>query len=475
LPAGGARVTIRRACSASPEIRADEWRVGQRKAMTTVGDILAVSLLGVIATCSNVFGAALGLYFPLSKRLLSCILAFASGALISALAIDLAYKGAVSLQSGGASKSLTWTLIGGGFAIGALIYYVAARYLEQQGAAIRYPTRFREYARERKRENAAEIIALLSRCALLRHLPPEDIGEILPCVRSRSLDPGEILFRAGDPGDALYIVAAGKVEVIDGGAEDARVLADLEPGQAFGEMALLSGGARTATVRAAGATELLTIEKQDFDDLVAHDRQMASAVEQMSHERAVRNLAAGGGSAHKWAQVANSSIDHLTRKESDQIFAEAADGAGLAIVFGNILDTIPGCLVIGAQFVSFQNLSYTLLVGMFLGGIPEAAASAAMLRKAKYRPSTIFLLWSIVMLAGILAAIAGKALLGGSQSVTGIFTQAIAGGAVLALIVHAMIPESLEEAGSLVVLPTVGGFLFAFYLSISNLFASARI
>jgi zinc transporter ZupT len=158
----------------------------------------------------------------------------------------------------------------------------------------------------------------------------------------------------------------------------------------------------------------------------------------------------------------------LTRKGSDQIFAEVADGAGLAIVFGNILDTIPGCLVIGSQFVNFGNLSATLLVGMFLGGIPEAAASASMLRKAKYRPSTIFLLWSTVMVSGVLAAIAGKVLLGGTESSAAIFFQAIAGGAVLALVAHAMIPDAIEEAGSLIVLPMVGGFLFAFYLALGE-------
>ena len=281
------------------------------------------------------------------------------------------------------------------------------------------------------------------------------------------------MFRKGDDGDALYIVAKGMVEVIDEGidASDTRVLAKLGPGHAFGEMALLSGGSRTATVRASSDTELLAIEKQDFDDLIASDHQLAAAVEHLSHERAIKNLTAGGTSAQTWAKVASSNLEHLTRKESDQIFAEVADGAGLAIVFGNILDTIPGCLVIGSQFVSFGNLSATLLVGMFLGGIPEAAASASMLRKANYRPSTIFLLWSTVMVAGVLAAIAGKVLLGGTESTAAIFFQAIAGGAVLALVAHAMIPEAIEEAGSLIVLPTVGGFLFAFYLALGEMFA----
>jgi CRP-like cAMP-binding protein len=440
--------------------------------MSTFVSLLMVSLLGVIATSSNLLGAALGLYFPLSKRFLSCILAFAAGALISALAIELAYQGAEQLHGRGMGVHESWLIIGGGFAVGAVIYYVAALFLERKGAAIRYPTRFREYARERKRQDTAATIQLLARCDLLRHLPPEDIEEILPCVRDRALAPGEILFRAGDQGDALYIVAKGKVEIMESGGANKQdhVLAELGPGQAFGEMALLSGGKRTATVRAAEQSELLAIEKRDFDDLIAHDHQLAAAVARLSHERALKNLSTGGANPDTWAKIASSNLEHLSRKESDEIFAAAADGAGLAIVFGNFLDTIPGCLVIGSKFVSLDSLSLTLLVGMFLGGIPEAAASAAMLRKANYRPRTIFLFWSAVMLVGVLAAIAGKLFLGGGQSIASVFAEATAGGAVLALVAHAMIPEAIEDAGSLIVLPTVGGFLFAFYLSLSATF-----
>ncbi|HUJ04368.1 MAG TPA: cyclic nucleotide-binding domain-containing protein [Rhizomicrobium sp.] len=438
--------------------------------MVAVGDIFAVALLGLLATCSNLAGAALGLYFRISKLVLSGILAFAAGALINALAIDFAYKGAETLHGRGADERTTLLILGGGFAIGALFYYVAARFLEEKGAAVRYPTRFREYARERKREHVKETIELLSGCDLLRHLPAEDIEQILPCVRSRHLAPGEMLFRKGDDGDALYIIAKGGIDIL-GGEDDERILATLDPGKAFGEMALLGDGHRTASARASGDTELLYIEKHDFHDLIASDRQMATAVEQLSHERAVQNLAAGGPSAETWARVANVNLDHLTKRESDEILAEAADGAGLAIVFGNILDTIPGCLVIGAQFISFQVLPGTLLVGMFLGGLPEAAASANMLRKAGYSSGTILLLWSTVLFAGIVAAIAGKLLLGDSESPMAIFFQAVAGGAVLAQVAHAMIPEAIEEAGSLIVLPTVGGFLFAFYLSVGGLFS----
>jgi CRP-like cAMP-binding protein len=440
--------------------------------MSTVAEVAVVSLLGLGTTSSAIGGAAIGLYLPLSKRLLACILAFSAGALISALAIELAYEGAQELHHQGFTTRLAWAFVGGGFAIGAIFYYCASLFLEKNGGAVRYQTRFREYARDRKRHDTKETIALLSRCDLLRHLPAEEVERILPCVRTRHLAPGEILFRVGSPGDALFIVANGIVEVLvdaasgDGQAE--HKLATLGPGQAFGEMALLSGGPRTATVRSAEEVDLLEIGREDFEQLAASDDRLADAVERLSHDRAITNLSAGGPNPTTWAKVASGSLEHLSRSETSKILAEAGHGAGLAIVLGNILDTIPGCLVIGAKFSGMASLSLTLILGMFLGGIPEAAASAAMLRKAGYQANAIFGLWSTVLVAGIVAAAAGKLFIASADSEVAIFSQALAGGAVLALISHAMIPESIDEGGSLVVLPTVAGFLFALYLALEE-------
>ena len=121
--------------------------------------------------------------------------------------------------------------------------------------------------------------------------------------------------------------------------------------------------------------------------------------------------------------------------------------------------------MIGAKFAGFESLSLTLIFGMFIGGIPEAAASAAMLRRAGYSNRVIFLLWSTVLLAGTVAAMAGKFFISGSES-TAVLAQAVAGGAILALVTHAMIPEALHKGGSSIVLPAVGGFLMALYLAL---------
>ena len=74
---------------------------------------------------------------------------------------------------------------------------------------------------------------------------------------------------------------------------DQRTLAELGEGQTFGEVALLSEGTRTATIRAKTDTRLLAIGKDDFDRLVAEDPVLDEQVRKLSHERAIANLRSG--------------------------------------------------------------------------------------------------------------------------------------------------------------------------------------
>lgn len=301
-------------------------------------------------------------------------------------------------------------------------------------------------------------------------MPPEAIEDLLPCIHTLNKRAGEVVFRAGEPENALYIVAAGKVEVLAGG-EVADIatpsIAQLTDGETFGEMALLAGGVRTATVRTVENSHILKISKPDFERLMASNYQLAEGIERISHARAISNLATSNVNPEIWAKVANRSLDRVNRHEANKLLAETGKGAGMAIALGNVLDTIPGCLVIGAKCKGFETLSLSLMVEMFIGGVSEAAASAAMLSTAGYRPKAIFSLWLAVIFARTLAAAAGKAFIGTSDAFLAIFSQALAGGAVLALVAHAMIPEAISAGGSLVVLPTVAGFLFALYLALA--------
>ena len=439
-------------------------------------ELFSALLVGLFTTSSSMLGAAIGLYTSLSKKLIGGILAFAAGSLIGSLVIDLAYKGALELLHKGFKLNNAWLFIASGFALGAIIYLSTSLYLEKRGAAIRRPTQFKEFAMALKLEKTKEMVGLLSNCELLHHLSVEAIENILPMVKEKSIKPGEVLFKAGDPSNALYIVVRGKLEVIvdstNQQSESGKVIANLESGATFGEMGLLSGGARTATISSAEGADLLEIGSEDFKKLVASDHNIEKAALHLSHGRSIQNLSIEGINSSAWAKVATHNLEHITKSESNKMLVDAANskGAGMAIVLGNILDTIPGCLVIGAGFHGFSNMSVTLMLGMFLGGIPEAAVSASMLTKAGYNKKFIFGVWSLVLIVGMLAAVAGKQFIGNSDSLLAVFFEAIAGGAVLALVSHTMIPEAIHEGGSKAVLPTVAGFLLALFFAMNEVY-----
>jgi hypothetical protein len=99
---------------------------------------------------------------------------------------------------------------------------------------------------------------------LFAGLSSESLQLVAGISRRIPAEPGEILVREGRPGHHFYVVASGVVEVSAGGAQ----LAMLGEGEAFGEIALLTGELRSATVRAVRRCELLTIERVDFLDLL---------------------------------------------------------------------------------------------------------------------------------------------------------------------------------------------------------------
>jgi hypothetical protein len=77
-------------------------------------------------------------------------------------------------------------------------------------------------------------------------------------------------------------------------------------------------------------------------------------------------------------------------------------------------------------------------------------------------------MWSIVIVAGIISAMLGNAFISDTDSVFAVIMQAVAAGAILAMVSHAMIPEAFHKGGSSSVLPIVLGFLFALYLALEE-------
>ncbi len=110
---------------------------------------------------------------------------------------------------------------------------------------------------------------------LFSDLDPAAFRQVLARVAPRTLAEGETLFREGDPGDSIFVVASGAVRVVRAGA----VLAELGEGTFFGEAAFFSHQPRNAdVVAAAGPTELLEIRRDDMETLMAAHPGVADAL-----------------------------------------------------------------------------------------------------------------------------------------------------------------------------------------------------
>jgi CRP/FNR family transcriptional regulator, cyclic AMP receptor protein len=111
--------------------------------------------------------------------------------------------------------------------------------------------------------------AALARVPLFRALPEADLLAIARSARIRRFRRGEVIFHQGDPGDAVFVVASGRVKIsLPSDAGDEAILATLRPGDFFGELALLDGAPRSASATALDPTETLVVPRERFREAI---------------------------------------------------------------------------------------------------------------------------------------------------------------------------------------------------------------
>jgi len=127
--------------------------------------------------------------------------------------------------------------------------------------------------------------------ALLDGAAPEEVAELLSHGRRRHFAAGEVVFHAGDPADCMHLVRSGRFAVRIGTEfGDVATLNVVGPGDAFGELALLTPGEpRSATVAALERAETLSVHEIDFRRLRAARPQTDAVLTQLLAAR-VRRL-----------------------------------------------------------------------------------------------------------------------------------------------------------------------------------------
>jgi CRP-like cAMP-binding protein len=116
-------------------------------------------------------------------------------------------------------------------------------------------------------------ISALQRAPLFAGLDRDDLQRVVDCGERVSFEPGQPIVERLDPGDAMYIIVSGAAEVDVGGR-----FHRLEGGDFFGEMAVLAGKRREATVRAVEPIEALRIRADGLQTFLLENPKVAVAM-----------------------------------------------------------------------------------------------------------------------------------------------------------------------------------------------------
>jgi signal transduction histidine kinase/CRP-like cAMP-binding protein len=164
-------------------------------------------------------------------------------------------------------------------------------------------------------------VKLLKEFSVLASLEESDIESLCEASDFIYLNGGELLFKEGDPGKAMYIVLDGLLEVYTKN----KIIAERGPYSLIGEMALINSQPRSANIKASIPTSLLEISKENFNDFIAPHSSVILEIMKTLSERSrsdLNTLDHGYGQLHKTQE----NYEDIVKSVSDIILRISADG-----------------------------------------------------------------------------------------------------------------------------------------------------
>jgi len=413
-------------------------------------------LQGVLGASSLALGACVGVFWEPNRTISAAIMAFGSGTLLSAIAFEITLP--VYRQSGFLPLLL-------GFLLGGVLFTGLTEYIDQHGGFLRKPASSRRYLFEHRQEHTSDILNRIAHIEVVQHLSEREKQAIVPFLQPVFAQPGDILCQEGEPGDHFYMVVNGEAEVI----KDRKLVNKMGPGEVFGEMSLLTGEPRSATVIARTPMELYQLNQKNFNNVLALSPHIAWAISRSLARRlrlSTDSRVAAEHNLDRWRQNLTNQVElDLLLKEDPNTLEELLHrSAPLAIVVGTLIDNIPESAVIGMN-VGENHFGWSFLLAVFISNFPEALSSAVGMKQAGTKTIQILGLWiGVVVLCGLCAA-AGYSLKNSTPELFIGLAQAVAGGAILAMLASTMMPEAYELGGGSVSFSTILGFLLGFFIS----------
>jgi len=181
---------------------------------------------------------------------------------------------------------------------------------------------------------------------LFSDLSPGAFLELARRLSLRRIGRGEVIIRQGDVGTSLFVVASGRVRVERAGRGGAAVLARLGEGAFFGEMAMLSGAPRIASVVAEEEGELLEISAELLADLSRSHPHVAASLTKFYRQRLIANVMGTSALFQPYAPADRTAL--MRRFEmrdvgaGEAVVREGQPSDGLYVVLSGELEVVSG-------------------------------------------------------------------------------------------------------------------------------------
>jgi CRP/FNR family cyclic AMP-dependent transcriptional regulator len=127
---------------------------------------------------------------------------------------------------------------------------------------------------EQKRLATIEKVVFLKSVDIFSHATIEELGRVAALTEEVHFEPGETIFRKGEPTDAIYLILSGRVAIEGNG----QIVREMTAKQTLGTVAALDRNPAVHTVTAIEPVYALKLNAQDFDDILSVDFELVRAV-----------------------------------------------------------------------------------------------------------------------------------------------------------------------------------------------------
>jgi CRP-like cAMP-binding protein len=178
-------------------------------------------------------------------------------------------------------------------------------------------------------------------------------GDTAIRVRStyeRTLAPGDTVFDEGDPGDHLYVIQSGEIELAREGSEGRRVVARLGPGDFFGELAVVAGQRRSTRAAAVKQTRVLELDRATLEAMCLAQPEIAIRMIRILVSRLVEPAGENGGLGFRVSSTLRQLAERagLSMLEAHRALHQLFDRKLLHLVEDRLevpdLEALAGCL-----------------------------------------------------------------------------------------------------------------------------------